>query len=106
MVSLFGVTMAMLLVARKWQPQITLLTILLPAAAIIAIVLPFRLLHVPEFAAFANTLLMLLIGAIVFNLTVVPQLCAWADGWRSSGPRQGEARVAAQPREDFGDDVF
>ena len=106
MVSLFGVTMAMLLVARKWQPQITLLTILLPAAAIIAIVLPFRLLHLPEFAAFTNTLLMLLIGAIVFNLTVVPQLCAWADGWRSSGPRQGEARVAAQPREDFGDDVF
>ena len=62
MVSLFGATMTLLQVARKWRPQITLLTILLPAAATIVIVLPFRLLHVQEFEAFTGTLLLLLLG--------------------------------------------
>ncbi|MGB9142627.1 MAG: hypothetical protein WCB71_10580, partial [Aestuariivirga sp.] len=56
MVSLFGATMALLQVAQKWRPQITLRTILLPAAATIVIVLPFRLLHVQEFEAFTSTL--------------------------------------------------
>ena len=106
MVSLFGVTMALLLVAQKWQPQITSLAILLPAAAIVAMVLPTQLLHLKEFEAFAGMLTMLLAAAIIFNLTVVPQICAWTDSWRSSGPRLNEARVAPQPREDLGDDIF
>ena len=106
MTSLFGVTTALLLVTRKRQPQIAELTILLPVAVIIAIVLPIRLLHLQEFEAFTGTLIMLLAVATVFNLTVVPQICAWTDGWRSSGPRLDEARLAAQPREDFGDDIF
>ncbi len=106
MASLFGVTTAMLLVAKKWKPQITALTILLPAAAIVAIVLPTRLLHVQEFEAFTSTLTMLLVAATIFNLTVVPQICAWTDGWRSSRPRLNEAGVAPQPREDLDDDVF
>jgi hypothetical protein len=82
MVSLFGVSMALLLVAQKWQPQITALAILLPAAAMVAIVLPTQLLHLKEFEAFAGMLTMLLAAAIIFNLTVVPQICAWTDGWR------------------------
>ena len=106
MVSLFGVSMALLLVAQKWQPQITALAILLPAAAMVAIVLPTRLLHLKEFEAFAGMLTMLLAAAIIFNLTVVPQICAWTDGWRASGPRLNEARIAPQPREDLSDDVF
>ena len=106
MVSLFGVTMALLLVAQKWRPQITTLVILLPAAAMVAIVLPTQLLHLKEFKAFASTLTMLLAAAIIFNLTVVPQIRAWTDGWRSSGPRLNKARLAPQPREDFGDDIF
>ena len=73
---------------------------------IIAIILPIRLLHLQEFEAFTGTLVMLLAVATVFNLTVVPQICAWTDRWRSSGPRLDEARLAAKPREDFGDDIF
>jgi uncharacterized protein len=106
MTSLFGVTTALLLVTRKRKPQVAELTILLPVAAIVAIVLPIRLLHLQEFEAFTGTLIMLLAVATVFNLTVVPQICAWTDRWRSSGPRLGEAGLAAQPREDFGDDIF
>ena len=79
MAQLFGVSLALLLVAQKWQPQIIALTTLLPASAIVAIVLPSRLLHVQEFEAFASALIMLLVGATIFNLTVVPQICAWAD---------------------------
>jgi allantoicase len=82
------------------------LAILLPAAAMVAIILPTQLLHLKEFEAFASILTMLLAAAIIFNLTVVPQICAWTDGWRSSGPRLNEARVAPQPREDLGDDIF
>ncbi len=106
MTSLFGVTTALLLVARKRQPKIAGLAILLPMAVIIAIVLPIRLLHLQEFEAFTGTLIMLMAVATVFNLTVVPQICAWTDGWRASGPRLDEAGLAAKPREDFGDDVF
>ncbi len=106
MTSLFGVTTALLLVARKRQPKIAGLAILLPMAVIIAIVLPIRLLHLQEFEAFTGTLIMLMAVATVFNLTVVPQICAWNDGWRASGPRLDEAGLAAKPREDFGDDVF
>lgn len=106
MASLFGVTTALLLVTRKRQPQIAELTILLPVAVIIAIILPIRLLHLQEFEAFTGTLIMLLAVAAVFNLTVVPQICAWTDRWRSSGPRLDEAGLAAKPREDFGDDIF
>lgn len=104
--SLFGVTTALLLVTRKRQPQIAELTILLPVAVIIAIVLPIRLLHLQEFEAFTGTLIMLLAAATAFNLTVVPQICAWTDRWRASGPRLDEAGLAAKPREDFGDDIF
>ena len=106
MASLFGVTTTLLLVTRKRQPQIAELTILLPVAVIAAIVLPIRLLHLQEFEAFTGTLIMLLAVATVFNLTVVPQICAWTDGWRASGPRLDKAGLAAQPREDFGDDIF
>ena len=73
---------------------------------IVAIVLPIRLLHLQEFESFTGTLIMLLAAATVFNLTVVPQICAWTDGWRSSGPRLDKAGLAAQPREDLGDDIF
>ena len=106
MAQLFGVTVALLLVVQKWQPQITTLTILLPAAAIVAIVLPTRLLHVPEFEAFASALVMLLAGATIFNLTVVPQICAWADRLRSSGPRLNKSGITPQAREYLGDDIF
>jgi hypothetical protein len=106
MSSLFGVTTALLLVTRKRQPQVGELTILLPVAAIIAILLPIRLLHIQEFEAFSGTLIMLLAVAAAFNLTVVPQICAWTDRWRSSGPRLDEAGLAAKPREDFDDDIF
>ncbi len=106
MASLFGVTTALLLVIRKRQPQIAELTILLPVAVVIAIILPIRLLHLQEFEAFTGTLLMLLAVATAFNLTVVPQICAWADRWRASGPRLDETGLAAKPREDFGDDIF
>ena len=75
-------------------------------AVVIAIILPIRLLHLQEFEAFTGTLLMLLAVATAFNLTVVPQICAWTDRWRSSGPRLDEAGLAAKPREDFGDDIF
>ena len=106
MASLFGVTTALLLVRRKRQPQISELIILLPVAVIVAIILPIRLLHLQEFEAFSGTLIMLLAVATAYNLTVVPQICAWTDRWRSSGPRLDEARLAAKPREDFGDDIF
>jgi hypothetical protein len=106
MTSMFGVTTALLLVTRKRQPQITELAILLPVAAIIAIILPIRLLHLHEFESFTSTLMMLLAVATVFNLTVVPQICAWTDGWRSSGPGMDEAGLAPKPREDLGDDIF
>jgi hypothetical protein len=106
MASLFGVTTALLLVIRKRQPQVAELTILLPVAVIIAIVLPIRLLHLQEFEAFTGTLIMLLAVATIFNLTVVPQICAWTVGRRSSSPRLDEAGLAAKPREDFGDDIF
>ncbi|MEQ1522518.1 MAG: hypothetical protein ABL936_14710, partial [Aestuariivirga sp.] len=106
MASLFGVTTTLLLVTRKRRPQITELTILLPVAAIVAIVLPIRLLHLREFEAFTGTLIMLLAVATVFNLTVVPQICAWTDGWRASGPRLDKAGLAAKSSEDFGDDIF
>ncbi len=56
--------------------------------------------------SFAGTLIMLMAVAAVFNLTVVPQICAWADGWSSSGPGLDKAGLAAQPRQDFGDDIF
>ena len=104
--SLFGVTTALLLVTRKRQPQIAELTILLPVAVIIAIILPIRLLHLQEFEAFTGTLIMLLAVATVFNLTVVPQICSWTDRWRSSGSRLDKAGLATKPREDFGDDIF
>ena len=106
MVQLFGVTIALLLVAQERQLRITTLAILLPAAAIVAIVLPTRLLHVPEFEAFTSALIMLLAGATIFNLTVVPQICAWADRLRSSGPRLNEVGTTPQAREYFGDDIF
>lgn len=106
MALLFGVTMALLLVAQKWQPQITTLTIVLPAMAIVAIALPVRLLHVLEFEAFTSALVMLLASATIFNLTVVPQICAWADRWRFSGPRLNEAGISPQARENLGDDIF
>ena len=106
MAQLFGVSLALLLVAQKWQPQITALTTLLPASAIVAIVLPSRLLHVQEFEAFASALIMLVAGATIFNLTVVPQICAWADRLRSSGPRLNEERLVPQAREDLGDDII
>ena len=75
-------------------------------AVIVAIVLPIRSLHLQEFEVFTGTLIMLLAVATVFNLTVVPQICAWTDRWRSSGPGLDEARLAAKPREDLGDDIF
>lgn len=106
MTTLFGVTTALLSVTRKRQPQISGLTILLPMAVIVAIALPIRLLHLQEFESFTGTLIMLVAVATVFNLTVVPQICAWTDGWRSSGPGLDKAGLAAQPREDFGDDIF
>ena len=106
MSSLFGVTTALLLVTRKRLPQVAELTILLPVAVIIAIVLPVRLLHLQEFEVFTGTLIMLVAVAAVFNLTVVPQICAWTDRWRSSGSRLDEAGPAAKPREDFGDDIL
>jgi hypothetical protein len=106
MASLFGVTTALLLVTRNGRPQIAELTILLPVAVIIAIVLPVRLLRLQEFEAFAGTLIMLLTLATAFNLAVVPQMCAWADRWRPSGPELDKVGRAAQPREDFGDDIL
>jgi hypothetical protein len=106
MASLFGVTTALLLVIRKRQPQIAELTILLPVAVIVAIILPIRLLHLQEFEAFTGTLIMLLAVATVFNLTVVPQICAWTDRRRSSGSGLDEAGLAAKPREDLDDDIF
>ncbi len=106
MSSLSGVVMAFLMVARKRQPRISMAAILLPPAATIAIVLPARLLHLEEFAAFASTLAMLLAAAVIFHLTVVPQICAWADRRRISGPGVDETRVAAQSGEDFSDDIF
>ncbi len=96
MASLFGVATALLLVRRKRQPQISELIILLPVAVIVAIILPIRLLHLQEFEAFSGTLIMLLAVATAYNLTVVPQICAWTDRWRSSGPRLDEARLAAK----------
>ena len=106
MTSLFGVTTALLLVVRQRQPQISTITILLPIALIIAIVLPVRLLHLQELEAFSGTLIMLLAIATVFNLTVVPQIYAWTEGWRASRPGLDEAGFASKPREDLGDDVF
>lgn len=107
MTSLYGVTTSLLLVTRKRQPKIAELAILLPVGLIIATIMPIRLLHLQEFEAFTGTLLMLLAVATAFNLTVVPQICAWTDGWRSSdGPRLDEAGLAARPREDFGDNIF
>ena len=106
MISLFGITTVLLLVTRKRHPQVAGLTIWLPVAVIIAIILPIRLLHLQEFESFTGTLIMLMAVATVFNLTVVPQICAWTDRWRSSGPRLDEAGLAAKPREDFGDDIF
>ena len=106
MASLFGVTMSLLLVARKWQHRITALSIFLPVAATVAIILPIRLLHLQELEAFAGALIMLLVAATIFNVTVVPQICAWADNWRGSGSRLNEARVAPQSGEDLDDDVF
>ncbi|MDP1699936.1 MAG: hypothetical protein Q8L53_03105 [Aestuariivirga sp.] len=106
MTSLFGVTTALLLVTRRRQPQIAGLGILLPVAVIVAIVLPIRLLHLQEFEVFSGALIMLLAVATAFNLTVVPQICAWTDRWRSSGPGSDKSGRAAQPREDFGDDIF
>ena len=104
--SLFGVTIALLLVAQKWRHQVTALTIFLPAAAIVAIILPTRLLHLQEFEVFSSALIMLLISAVIFNVTVVAQICDWADGWRSSGPRLQKAGVAPQANEDLGDDIL
>ena len=105
MISLFGVTTALLLVTRRRHSGIDGLTILLPAAAVVAIVLPIRLLHLREVESFASTLIMLLAAAAIFNLTVVPQICAWTSRWRQSGPELDDARPAAQPR-DLGDDIF
>jgi hypothetical protein len=106
MTSLFGVTTALLLVTRIRKPQVAELTILLPVAVIIAIILPIRLLDLREFEAFTGTLIMLLVVATVFNLTVVPQICAWTDRWRSASPGLDDASRVARPREDFGDDIF
>ncbi len=101
-----GAVMAFLLVARKRQPRITMAAILLPPAATIAVLLPARLLQLQELEAFASTLITLLLAAVIYSLTVVPQISAWAERWRASGPGVHEARVAAQPREDFRDDVL
>jgi hypothetical protein len=106
MCSLSGVVMAFLLVARRRQPKISLAAILLPPAAIIAVVLPARLLHLREFEAFNSALTMLLVAAIIFSVTVVPQICAWIDRWRPSSPGLDQTRVAAEPSEDFGDDIL
>ena len=106
MASLFGVTMSLLLVAQKWQPRITALSVFLPVAATVAVILPTRLLHLQEFEAFASALIMFLVAATIFNVTIVPQICAWADGRRGSGPRLNEAGIAPQPREDFDDDIL
>ena len=106
MASLFGVTMSLLLVAQKWQPRITALSVFLPVAATVAVILPSRLLHLQEFEAFASALIMFLVAATIFNVTIVPQICAWADGRRGSGPRLNEAGIAPQPREDFDDDIL
>jgi uncharacterized protein len=105
MTSLFGVATALLLVTRRRQSGIDGLTVLLPAAAIVAITLPIRLLHLREFESFTSALIMLLAAATIFNLTVVPQICAWTEGWRSSGPGQGRTS-AARPGEDLDDDIF
>jgi uncharacterized protein len=105
MTSLFGVTTALLLVTRRRQSGIGGLTVLLPAAAIVAITLPIRLLNLREFESFTSTLIMLLTAASIFNLMVVPQICAWTEAWRSSGPGLDRAG-ASRPREDLDDDIF
>ena len=54
MASLSGVAMALLLVAQKWQPQITIAGHFASAGGNhVAVVLPARLLHLQEFEAFA-----------------------------------------------------
>ena len=104
--SLFAVTISLLLVAQKWQSRITAVTIFLPPAVTVVIILPTRLLHLQEFEAFASALTMLLVAAVVFNVTVVAQVCAWADARRSSGPRLQKTGVASQANEDLGDDIL
>ena len=106
MTSLFGVTTALLLVTARRQPAAGGLAILLPVAAIVALILPIRLLNLPEYESFTGTLTMLLAVATAFNLTVVPQLCAWTEGWRSTGPAPDETKRPTRPREELGDDAF
>ena len=65
-----------------------------------------RLLNLPEFESFTGTLTMLLVVATAFNLTVVPQLCAWTEGWRSTDPAPDDAKRPVRPREELGEDIF
>lgn len=106
MTSLYGVTTALLLVAARRRQGAGGLAILLPVAAIVALILPMRLLNLPEFESFTGTLTMLLVVATAFNLTVVPQLCAWTEGWRSTDPAPDDAKRPVRPREELGEDIF
>ena len=101
MTSLYGVTTALLLVAARRRQGAGGLAILLPVAAIVALILPMRLLNLPEFESFTGTLTMLLVVATAFNLTVVPQLCAWTEGWRSTDPAPDDAKRPVRPREEL-----
>jgi uncharacterized protein len=98
--------MALISVARKQHPQMSLLAVFLPVALVLAIVLPLQLLQISELLAFSRALIIFLICVTLFNIIVVQQLCAWSLGTARSGPRLPPRRPVTEPEEDLGDDAL
>jgi hypothetical protein len=83
-VTLISAVSMAILTLREEKLQLAQPVILFPAAALMAILLPVLLLQLPEIQEFARILIVLLVFAILANVTVVTQLNAWLMRYRDA----------------------
>jgi uncharacterized protein len=101
-----SIFMALLTIVRKRRLHVPRLSIFLPVAMIMAIILPLQLLQIKELGEFSRSLTALLICVVVFNLVIVRQLSAWADNRKKSRPRLQEQRAVTKSQKDLRNNVF
>jgi hypothetical protein len=87
---------------RRKNPAVTPVNAFLPAAIIIAVVVPFGLLEIVEFERFAAITTLLIASACVFNFTVLQQICDWLENSGGSGPGLQQPTVVTQSQEYLG----
>jgi predicted RND superfamily exporter protein len=97
-----GTISALYIVVRRKNPAVTPVNAFLPAAIIIAVVVPFGLLEIVEFERFAAITALLIASACVFNFTVLQQICDWLENSGGSGPGLQQPTVVTQSQEYLG----